>query len=291
MTSQLIANALLSASLTSVVGIGFLIIFRVGKFFHFAHGAFFAMAPYLMFFLAHRFTLPNWLSAVMSLGVTIVLGLAVEFLCYQPLRKISNPANAMLLSSLGVFIVLQSTIALAFGSESKSLRHAPVAEGLVLLGARVTPVQIVIVSCAIVCLISVWAFARFTGSGKQIEAVSSDSDLALTVGVNVEGVYLLAMGLGTALAAIGGILTAYDVDITPTMGMMPLLYAVVAVIVGGGTVLGTAGGALLIGFIQHLGVIWLSSKWQDAIVFVTLLAFLILRPQGVTGRTLRKVTV
>jgi len=121
-----------------------------------------------------------------------------------------------------------------------------------------------------------------------MEAVASDPDLARAVGIDIEGIYLWTIGLGSALAAIAGILTSYDVDMSPTMGMQPLMMGVVATIIGGNTLLGMAGGALLLGMTQHLNVIWLSSKWQDAIIFAILILFLLFRPQGFLGKPLRK---
>jgi branched-subunit amino acid ABC-type transport system permease component len=291
MTFQPFANALVAASGILLIAIGFQCVFRVGKFFHFAHAALFAVAPYLMLLGTTWFRLPTLFSGILAVGATILLGLAIEWFCYRPIREVGNSTNTLLLSSLGILVALQSSMALFFGSESKTLRSAPVAEGLLLLSARVTSAQITIVSCAVVVPLGVWAFMRLTRTGKQMEAVADDRDLAQVVGIRIERIYLLAIGWASALAAVAGIVVSLDVDMTPTMGMQPLLLGVVAVIVGGNSILGTVVGALIIGGVQHIGTFWISSRWQDTIIFGTLILVLIMRPGGILAKPLRKSTV
>jgi branched-chain amino acid transport system permease protein len=124
-----------------------------------------------------------------------------------------------------------------------------------------------------------------------MEAVADDRDLAQVVGIRIERIYLLAIGWASALAAVAGIVVSLDVDMTPTMGMQPLLLGVVAVIVGGNSILGTVVGALIIGGVQHIGTFWISSRWQDTIIFGTLILVLIMRPGGILAKPLRKSTV
>jgi branched-chain amino acid transport system permease protein len=292
MTLQPFANALLSASVIMLVGLGFHLIFRVGKFFHFAHGGVFTVAPYLAFLFGIKWGLSAWLSAVLAVVISTFLGCLMEVFFYRPIRRTNNSSNTLLLCSLGIFIVIQATLALCFGSDTKSLRLTPVTEGWLLLGTRLTTAQIVIVLGSVVFFISIWLFIRSTKAGKQLEAVASDSFLARVIGIRLERMFLLSMGLGSALAAVAGILVSYDVDMHPTMGMYPMMLGVIAVIVGGNTIWGTAGGALIIGMAQHLtGFIWLPSRWQDTIVFFILLLFLFFRPQGILGTPLRKAAV
>jgi branched-chain amino acid transport system permease protein len=216
----------------------------------------------------------------------------MELLFYRPIRRANNSSNTLLLCSLGIFIVIQATLALCFGSETKSLRLSPVTEGWPILGARLTLIQIVIVTGSAMCLIGTWLFMRLTKVGRQLKAVANDSFLARVVGIRIERMFLISIGLGSALAGIAGILVSYDIDMNPTMGMYPMMLGVIAVIVGGNNIWGTAAGSLLIGMAQHLtGFIRLPSRWQDTIVFLILLCFLFFRPQGVLGEPLRKTTV
>jgi branched-chain amino acid transport system permease protein len=292
MIFQPFANALLSASAILLVGLGFHLIFRVGRFFHFAHGGVFTVAPYLTFVFGIKWGLPAVVSAVLAVVISTFLGCLMELFFYRPIRQTNNSANTLLLCSLGIFIVLQATLSLCFGSETKSLRLSPVTEGWPLLGVRLTTAQITIVLSSAALLVSTWLFMRRTKAGRQLEAVANDSFLARVIGIRIERMFLLSIGLGSALAAVAGILVSYDVDMNPTMGMYPMMLGVIAVIVGGNSIWGTAGGALLIGAAQHLtGFVWLPSRWQDTIVFLLLLFFLFFKPQGILGSPLRKTSV
>lgn len=103
---------------------------------------------------------------------------------------------------------------------------------------------------------------------------------------------MVAFLIGSATAGVAAALLAYDTGMTPTMGFRTLLMGMVSVIIGGiGSIPGIAIGALLLGAAQHLTAWWMSSKWQDAIVFVILILFLLFRPQGFLGKPLRKASV
>jgi len=141
----------------------------------------------------------------------------------------------------------------------------------------------VVVSLALAVLL------KWTRLGQAVLAVSDDPELADIAGIDADRITLLAFAIGSALAGIAGNLMSLDVDMTPSMGLGPLMMGVVAGIIGGmRSVLGIATGALLLGMAQHLGVWKISSQWQDAMTFFVLLAFLLVRPEGVMGKRLRK---
>ena len=125
-----------------------------------------------------------------------------------------------------------------------------------------------------------------------MRAVADDLELARVSGIDSDRIILWTFAISSALAGIAGILVAFDTDMTPTMGLNVLLMGVVAVIIGGsGSIPGVALGALFLGLAQHLGVWGISSQWQDAIAFIILLAFLLVRPEGVLGKRVTKATV
>lgn len=116
--------------------------------------------------------------------------------------------------------------------------------------------------------------------------------LAEVSGVSRDRVVLYSFGVGSALAGLAGTLVAMDVGMTPAMGLNALMMSVVATVVGGvRSVSGVTLGAVFLSLAQHLGAWKISSRWQDAIAFVILLAFLLVRPEGVLGKKVRKATV
>lgn len=148
------------------------------------------------------------------------------------------------------------------------------------------------VATSISLSIIVWAWLEFSTVGKMIRAVACDPELSLLVGIKNSKVKAGTFAVGSGLAAVAAILIGYDTDITPASGFKVLLIGVVAVIVGGvDSTLGIIFGGFFIGMVQHLGVWKLPTQWQDAIVFMTLVLFLLLKPQGFFGRSSKKAMV
>jgi len=280
MLGQVLINALGAASMYALVGVGFQLIFRTGKFFHFAHGAIITIAPYAMWTAMRQWDMPVGVSLVWALLLSVSVGIALEAFCYRLIRKAGGTANILLLASLGLFIAIQSLIAAYFGSEAKSLRSSPILNGYTIDGVPITASQIAIVAGAVCCLAGVQLFLNFTQGGKCFQAVSSNVEMARIIGISVDRIYMAAMSISSLMGAIAGILLSYDVDMRPTMGLAPATNAVVAVIIGGRTVAGIIGASILLGIVQHFGAIWISSRWQDAVTFIMLIIFLLLKPRS-----------
>ena len=289
---QIEINSLINASMFLLIGISFLTIYSVCKFFHFTHAVIFVISSYYILIMTTYFHISLFVLIPIAVILTVTSGCVLNNFIYRSLRfRHVNPI-IMLLTSLGIYIVLQNTISMIFGDDIKSIRTGIVKEGLNVFGARITPVQIAIIVTAIIVLILMMLFMKKTKIGKAMQAVASDARLANISGINSERVILWAFAIGSGLAGLAGILYAMDVDMTPTMGMPILMMGIVAMIVGGvGSIPGIALGALLLGFAKNFGAYYIGSQWQDAIAFVILLVFLIFRPQGFLGKKLRSSEV
>ena len=292
MLSQFLLNGLISASSFMLVGISFGIIYRTTRFFHFAHGIVFTAGAYSTFFMKVWCGFPLFFSILIAIGLSAILGCLVEISIYRPLRRKDVSSLILLLASLGIYIVLQNILSMVFGDDTKTIRSGIVEEGINIIGARITPIQMTIIVLSLLLVTSCFFFIKYTKMGRAMQAVANDPELASVSGIDTDRVILSTFALGSALAGIAGILVALDVDMTPTMGMNALMMGVVAVIIGGvGSIPGIALGALLLGMAQHLGVWFISSQWQDAIAFVILLIFLLFRPQGFLGKKIKKVSI
>lgn len=287
---QYLVNGFIATALIVPVGLGFFLVFRTCGFFHFGYGASLTTGAYL-FFLFLRNEMPFAVASVVAVLLSSIAGLFLEAAVFSPLRRRRGNALVLLIASLGLYVVIVNAIALCFGNHTRSVRTWPVYSGMSFMDASITLTQALIVAVSGLCILGCWAMLRLSSLGRRMEAVANDPELARIVGIDVDQVYRWVMGAGAALAGIAGILMACDADITPTMGMKPLMMGIVAVIIGGNTLWGVAYGALLVGMAQHLGVIWLPTQWQDAIAFVIFVLFLLIRPQGFLGKPLRKTTV
>lgn len=289
---QILINGLVVGSQYALTALGFALIYGVVRFFHFSHGAVYLLAAYVYYWLGGLLHLPIYAAAGLAVFFAALAGSAIEISLYRPLRWRHTNSKGLLLASLGFYVLVQNAISLSFGDATQTLRGPIVMEGVDVLGARVTPLQMLILSVAIALLgLTAWFLYRTT-AGKQIRAVASDPELAIIVGTANDRVHLVTFALGSLLAGVAAVLVSMDTDIYPTMGFHALLMSVVAVVVGGrGSLAGAVIAGLLVGIVQHLGAWLIGSQWQDVLVFVVFIAFLVFRPSGIWGAEPRTARV
>lgn len=290
---QLTFNGLALGSLYAVVALGFALIYNTTRIFHIAHGIVYTGAGYALFSLFTRAGLSLWLSIPFALTLAIALGLVVEALVYRPLEQKKAPAAITLISSLGVYIFLQNFIALVYGNQTQVLLSEPDvtyrAGSLVL-----SRLQLIEIASLVVVFALFFLFSRYTKLGKSIKAFADNPLLAEVVGINTRRLRLWVFAIGSALAGAGAVLSGLDVGIDPNVGFTILLVAVVSTIVGGvGLFEGALVGGLLIGLLQGLAIWRVSARWENTIVFLVLILFLLFRPQGILShkRRLEEATV
>ena len=290
--SQIFSNILFEFSIILLYAVSFYIVYTVIKFFHFAHAIVFTSGAYFTYLFNQIFDLSIYISIPLAIINVCLVGCLMEWIIFKPLRKRGSTSLVLLLASLGIYIVLQNIVSIVFGDNTKSIRTWPVREGLNVLGARITMVQIIIIISSIILVLLVAGYLHLAKTGKAMRAVASDQELANVSGMNSDKVILISFAIGSALAGIAGLLVSLDVDMTPTMGMNALLMGVVAMIIGGaGSIRGIALGALLLAAAQNFGVWYISSQWQDAIAFGLLLIFLLFKPEGFMGKKVRTAEI
>lgn len=290
--NQIVFNIILSASTFILIAISFSIIYQIIRFFHFTHAIVFTSGAYFAFLLSTLFGLQLVIAIPLAIILACLLGCLIDSIVYKPLRKKNSTPLVLLLASLGISITLQNIISMVFGDDTKSIRTWPVTEGMDILGARITEVQLVIIFSSVVLVFLFAAILFLTKAGRAMRAVANDPELANISGIDSDKIILGAFVIGSALAGAAGILVSLDLDMTPTMGMNALLMGVVAMIVGGvGNIRGIVLGSMLLAFAQNLGVWYISSQWQDSIAFGILLIFLLFKPEGFYGKKLKKAEV
>ncbi|MDT5061146.1 MAG: branched-chain amino acid transport system permease protein [Acidobacteriota bacterium] len=287
---QLVVNGVIAGTMIALLAVGFTIMYMGSRFFVFTYGASYTWAAYTPLLLFN--TLPHIISAFIGIVVAIIIGVLLEAFIYSPTRKRGHSTLVLMLASIGAYTVLQNIISLFFGDLTRSVRYWTIQEGYSIFTARITATQLFIISVSAVVLAATSLLLKFTWLGRWLRAVVNDEELAQVVGINVRRTILFATALGSGLAGVAGVLISLDTDVMPTMGFQALLLGVLACVIGGVTSLkGAAIGGLFLGLVQHLSVWLLPTAWQDVILFLILFLFLIIRPQGLLGMPLRKVTV
>jgi len=289
---EIVFNILTQTMLILLIGFSFISIYSCNKFFHIAHAIEITFGAYFTFLFSIQLGFNLLFAIPFAIIGAVLISVVIEITVYKPLRKRETSSWKMLITSLGLYIILQNLISLIWGDDTKSIRTWSVKVGHNIFGAYITDVQIITIIVSIILFTATILFLQYTSLGKQIRAVSSNSELSNIFGISSDRVILWSFIIGSALASIAGILIALDTDMTPTMGFHVFLYAVVAMIIGGvGSYKGLIGGALLLATAQHLSAYYIDSKWMDATAYIILILFLIWKPLGFSGKRLKKVEI
>jgi branched-chain amino acid transport system permease protein len=292
MLQQLVLNGIVAGSAYSLVALGFALIYRTVRFFHFAHGAIYTIGAFLAYTLVRWFDMHIGAAFFLAMVGSGVIGAGLDRVIYQPLRRERAPNFVLLVVSIGAFILLQNLVQLIYGAEVRTLRVGNVEEGHHILGAVITDVQIDILLVVLLTVAILSLIVQKTKIGKAIRAVSDDAGAASIVGINPEKAILVAVFLGSAIAGLAGALASLETNLQPTMGLDAILKGIVASIVGGiGSIPGAVLGGLLVGIAENLGISAIPSAWKDMISFLFLIGFLLLRPGGILGVRVDRVRV
>lgn len=292
MVQQLILNGFIAGSIYALIALGFTIIYRTVKFFHFAHGVVYTAGAYMAYTLFISLKLNPIFSFFLSIVLAALLGIFIDRFVYQPFRKHDAPNLVYLIASFGVFIFIQNLLQLIYGAQILTLKTGPVKEGHHFLGAVITDIQILIIVIGSLLFWASWLFVKETKLGKAIRAVADDPIGARVVGINSERVIVAAFAIGSALAGAGGILISLETNIEPTMGFTAILKGIIASIVGGiGSIPGALLGGLFLGLAENLGIWKIQAGWKDTIAFGILIIFLLIRPSGIMGIKVEKERV
>ncbi len=292
MNMEFVIDILLRTALYCVLAIAFSKLYSTTKMLDLAQGAFLTLGPYVTYLFAIQLRQPLFVAIPVSILSSIALMLVINQFIYGPLRKKRIESWQMLIASLGVYVVLQNIISLIWGDNTLSFRTWPVKVGYEIWGAYITDVQIITFVSSASLLVLMWLLMEKTSVGQKIKAVSSNSELSGTLGISKDKVILWSFIMGAGITACAGILIAADTDMTPTMGFNWIIYAIVAMIIGGmGKMRYLLLGALFLACAQYLAAYCLDSKWMNATAYIILIVLLYFRPYGFSGQFLKKTEI
>lgn len=281
--SEVLIQGLVRGSMYALMAAGLSLIFGIMGVTNFAHGEFFMIGIYVMFFAVVVLGLPWPLGVVAAAAVVGVVGMVIQRTLIETLRKRAGRdwlIDAFVLT-IGLLVVMQNLALILFGSERRGLTR--LIEGGISYGAvRVSYERLMIVAVAAIVGIGVWAFVRYTSVGKAIRATSQDPEAAQTLGIDVKQVYTYTFGIGTALAGVAGALLISIYPAYPTVGAQPVIKSIAVVILGGlGNVPGAILAAFLLGVIEAYSIFFMSAGWQNVVVSALVVLILIVRPSGI----------
>ena len=272
-------------SIYAIIALGYTMVYGIAKMLNFAHGDVIMVGGYISLLAMSSLGLPWWVGVLLAMVVCTVLGVIIEGLAYKPLR--AAPSLAVLITAIGVSYFLQNAAQLIWGASPMS--YTPIVSGSLQLFGEQLSISYVSLLTIVVCAVIMVGLTLFTSKskmGKAMRACSEDKGAAQLMGINVNRTISLTFAIGSALAAVAGVLLcSFNTSLMPTTGSMPGIKAFTAAVFGGiGSIPGAFLGGNLLGIIEALAKAYISTQLANSIVFAVLIIMLLVRPAGLLGR-------
>ena len=272
-------------SIYAIIALGYTMVYGIAKMLNFAHGDIIMVGGYVSFCAMSYLGLPALPSALLAMLACTVLGIVIERLAYKPLR--SAPSLAVLITAIGVSYFLQNSALLIWKAAPKS--YPAVVSGSAEFFGGELKVPYISLLTIVICLVIMLGLSTFVSKskmGKAMRACSEDKGAAQLMGINVNRTISMTFAIGSALAAIAGVLLcSFNSQLMPTTGSMPGIKAFTAAVFGGiGSIPGAFLGGLLLGIIEAMAKAYISMQLANSIVFAVLIVVLLVKPSGLLGK-------
>jgi len=290
---ELFLGGLTRGSIYALIALGYTMVYGIIELINFAHGEIYMIGAFTALIVASVLTLQGWnhlailvIASIAAVIYSSAYGYTAEKLAYKPLRR--APRLSALISAIGVSLFLQNYVLLAQTSDflpfpnlipefkfNKPYEHI------------ISSPEIVILTTTTVVMILLWILIKFTKLGKAMRATAQDRNMAMLVGVDADKVISFTFIVGSATAALGGVLIASHVgQINFYIGFIAGIKAFVAAVLGGiGSIPGAVLGSLVLGWTESFFTGYISSDYEDVFAFLFLVFILIFRPAGILGRS------
>ena len=290
---ELFLGGLTRGSIYALIALGYTMVYGIVQLINFAHGEIYMIGAFTALIVVGVLTMLGWnqiaillIAAVAAVVYSSAYGFTMEKIAYKPLRK--APRLSALISAIGMSLFLQNYVLLAQTSDFMPFPALipdfafmePVAH---IIG---TPELVILIVTTIVMILLTFMI-KFSKIGKAMRATAQDREMAMLVGVDVNKVISVTFIIGSATAAIGGVLIASHIgQINFYIGFIAGIKAFVAAVLGGiGSIPGAVLGSLVLGWTESFFTGYISSDYEDVFAFVFLVLILIFRPAGILGRS------
>jgi branched-chain amino acid transport system permease protein len=290
---ELFLGGLTRGSIYALIALGYTMVYGIIELINFAHGEIYMIGAFTALIVISVLTLMgmNTIAILVIAGVVAVIyssayGYTVEKIAYKPLRN--APRLSALISAIGMSLFLQNYVLLAQTSDFLPFPSMiPDFEFMEPYAHIIGSTEIVILITTTVVMLLLTILIKFTKIGKAMRATSQDKTMALLVGINVNRVISVTFIVGSATAAIGGVLIASHVGmINFYVGFIAGIKAFVAAVLGGiGSIPGAVLGSFILGWTESFATGYVSSDYEDVFAFLFLVLILIFRPSGILGRS------
>lgn len=285
--AQTVAFGLFVGGIYGIAAMGLALVFGVLKMLNIAHGELLMLGGYASFWAFHAFGMDPFVSLLIVIPAMFLVGLALDRAVYRHVVRLTGEEKIKnsLLVSFGLTLVIQNLAQWGFTSDERTIQVAYAGQGLNLFGVALPYTRMGSLAIALVVAVLLHLFLRRTYPGKAILATTEDWEAAELAGINIHRVYMMTFALGASLAAIAGTMVIITYGISPSVGVLWTLKALIVVVLAGtGTVLGAFPAGLLLGVVEAVSGAFIGSTYREVIGLVMFLLVLVLRPQGLFAR-------
>ncbi len=283
---QLVINGLVVGSIYSLVALGFVIIYKATKVVNFAQGELVMVGAYVCFALTVQMQLPFLVSFIMTLGFSVVFGLAIERIALRPM--VGEPAISVIMITVGLSTVLKSLVQLIWGTQIRVYPQVLPQEPVMIAGLPVSPVYIAAFVLALMLFAIFSVFFKHTRYGVAMRATAHDQTAAASMGIGVKNIFALSWCIAAVVSSIGGVILGNINGINAQLGHLGLKVFPAVILGGLDSLLGAAVGGIVIGVLENvcdglakdlLGL----SGFKEVAAFIFLVIILMIKPYGLFG--------
>jgi branched-chain amino acid transport system permease protein len=280
---QLAVSTLLLGGIYALIAVGLTLIFGVMRVVNFAHGEFLMLAMYLAFWSFALLTLDPYVTLVLALPLVFAMGLASYHMVMRPVIHASH--NVQVFTTVGLSIALQNLALVLWTADAHFVRTPYYAVVVRLGGAAFNLAQLVAFAIAVLATAALFAFMRWSYTGKIMRATAQDRQAASLMGIDTGRVYALTWAVGVTCVGVAGVLLAPVYPVYPTAGLQFVLIAYVAVVLGGlGDMAGALIASLIVATVEVVGSYLIGTAWKEVLYLLLFIAILVVRPAGLFGQ-------
>jgi branched-chain amino acid transport system permease protein len=282
--SQVLFNAVILSATYALIALGITLIFSIMNVLNFAHGQMFMMGGFAVYYVYGEFHLPYAVGLVVAAVGVGAIGVILEVFFFRRVRRMATREENSMLLAVGTALLLENIALFAFGEKERGVPD--VVSGVYRVGGAFLPAQrLFVLAVALVLIVGLLVFVQYTRPGRAMRALAQDREVTLLMGVNVDRISMLGFGVGAGLAGLAGGLLITLSGVNTGIGATITTKAFIMIMIGGaGVVAGSIVGAVVLGLAEAIGYAVLPGSITYLLIFLVLIIFLILRPQGLMGK-------
>ena len=282
MFQDILVSGLVNGGVYALLAIGFSLIFGVARIVNIAHTAFYMLASYALYGMLVKASMP----LIVAIPLAVIAVVALSLVCYKlVIEPVRQHDSAVLIATIALALIFQEGLLVSFGGSFLGIPAA--VDGFVsVIGVRVSYQRVIILVVVAVTLTAVWFLLHRTRLGLAIRSAANDAEIANLMGINVNRVAMLTVGISVALAAIAGVVVAPVFVVDPLMWLSPLVTMLAIVVLGGlGSLKGSLIGAFIIGYVEAITVFAVPAGafLKGAVALSIMVVVLLIRPEGLFG--------